>query len=70
MDNLDNLTLDELKNKIREKRVLTNEKQRNNYLKRSQNGCNKQIIPVELHKKTGPKIGTVRKYKNNSIKLI
>jgi hypothetical protein len=63
MDNLDNLTLEELKNKIREKRVLTNEKQRNNYLKRSQDGRNKQIVPLELQKKTGPKIGTVRKLK-------
>ena len=63
MDNLDNLTLEELKNKIREKRVLTNEKQRNNYLKRSQDGRNKQIVPLDQHKKTGPKIGTTRKIK-------
>lgn len=59
-NNDDSIKLNELLEKIRAKKDKTNERQRANYLKRKEEGRNKQIKKPEDHQKRGPKCGRTK----------
>jgi hypothetical protein len=52
---LNNIDINEMLKQMREKQDKQNERQRKNYLKRKQEGRNKQHKPIEEQKKRGPK---------------
>lgn len=52
---LTNIDINELLKNIRERQDRQNTRQRANYLKRKEEGRNKQLKPLEEHKKRGPK---------------
>jgi hypothetical protein len=55
LNNLNNIDINELLKNIRDKQDKQNARQRANYLKRKEEGRNKQLKPKEEHKKRGPK---------------
>jgi hypothetical protein len=59
-NNDDSIKLNELLGKIREKKNKTNIRQRANYLKRKEEGRNKQLKKPEDHLKRGPKTGKTK----------
>ena len=52
---LNNIDINEILKKMREKQDKQNERQRKNYLKRKEEGRSKQLKPQEEHKKRGAK---------------
>ena len=59
-NNDDSIKLNELLEKIRAKKDKTNDRQRANYLKRKEEGRNKQVKKPEDHLKRGPKSGRTK----------